>query len=59
MLSEPRIIVAEDQLINIKVLKSQQQEFEKIDICDFCYNGEEAFMKAVELVKKAISELNA
>jgi len=42
--------VAEDQLINLVVLK---QNFEAIDLmarCDFSYNGQEALEKAVKLL---------
>jgi hypothetical protein len=31
-------------------------ELNKFESCDFCYNGDEAFNKAVDSIKKAISE---
>ena len=52
----PRIIVADDALINIQVITGQLLELGKdTTFCDFCYNGEEAFEKAVKIVINAIS----
>jgi CheY-like chemotaxis protein len=41
-----KIIVAEDQIINMQVIKSQIAEHGLLDNCEFCFNGEEALVKA-------------
>jgi hypothetical protein len=42
--------VAEDQVINMQVLKSQIAEHGLVEQCEFCFNGEEAFLKAKEII---------
>jgi hypothetical protein len=51
-----RIIIAEDQLINIEVLKSQFYKLGCQDQIDLCYNGEEALLKAESLISDKIEE---
>ena len=49
-----RIVVADDQPINLQVLTSQLAEFGQAENCDFCYNGEDAFTHVVEILENAI-----
>jgi CheY-like chemotaxis protein len=42
-----RIIVAEDQIINMEVIKSKIREEGLLDRCEFCYNGQEAVDRAL------------
>lgn len=51
-----RIIVAEDQLINMQVIKQQLENLgdSVYDRCDFCHNGQEALEKATDCIKTAI-----
>ena len=35
------IIIAEDQPINVQCIKYQLEELGILNICDFCFNGEE------------------
>lgn len=49
-----RILVAEDQHINIEVMKSQLNRLGKIGMCDFCFNGEEALKLAQHLIEQSI-----
>lgn len=48
--NDGKIIVAEDQLHNLQVIKQQLTQLGKIDRCEFVYNGEEAVVKFSELV---------
>lgn len=47
-----KIIVAEDQLHNLQVIKQQLTQLGKLDRCEFVYNGEEAVVKFSELVSR-------
>lgn len=44
-----RIIIAEDQLHNIQVIKQQMEEIGRKDMCEFVYNGQEAVIRFSEL----------
>ena len=47
-----RVLIAEDQLINVAVLKQYLNEMKIEKSCDFCLNGEEAVEKATEIISK-------
>ena len=49
-----KIILADDQLINLEVLKSQIEELGQLNRCEFCYDGEKALAKAIEITEYAI-----
>jgi CheY-like chemotaxis protein len=49
-----RIIIAEDQIINMEVIKSQIREEGLLDRCEFCFNGQEAIEKAQKVIIEAI-----
>jgi hypothetical protein len=38
----------------MQVIKTQLEEQGLIDYCEFCYNGEEALLKAVEIIKQSL-----
>ena len=50
--NKSRILIAEDQLINIAVLKQHLSDMHIEKSCDFTYDG----LEAVEKAKKIISE---
>ena len=50
------IIIAEDQLINMQILKTQIEELSQLSRCEFCYDGEETIAKVIEITEKAIKE---
>lgn len=43
-------------MINLQVLKSQLQELGYLDICEFCFNGEEAIITATKIIEKSLGE---
>ena len=51
-----RIIIAEDEMINLQVLKSQLAEEGQgiIDRCDFCFNGQEAIDQAKKVMTDGV-----
>ena len=49
-----RIIVAEDQIENMLVLKEHLSTLGKTHDCEFVYNGEEAVLKFSELVSAGV-----
>ena len=44
-----KILKADDQIINIEVLKTQIQELGQLSRCEFCYDGEKTLAKAIEI----------
>ena len=46
-----KIIVAEDQLHNMQVIKQQLAQLEKEEQCEFVYNGQEAVVRVADLLK--------
>lgn len=48
-----RIIVADDQFINIEVLRSHLIEFEDKFNIDYLYNGDRALKKAQNIIEQA------
>jgi CheY-like chemotaxis protein len=56
---EERIIIAEDQLINMEVMKSQMKICKKLQFCDICINGEEALSKATNRIEEGILKFKA
>lgn len=55
-LVQGKIIIAEDQLINVTVLKQQLQAMNLLDQCIFCFDGAEAFDVCVDTIKEAVSK---
>ena len=53
-----KIIIADDQLINIEVLKTQIEELGQLYRCEFCYDGDKTLAKAIEITEQAIQESN-
>ena len=52
-------MVADDQLINIEVIKTHLTELGHINTCNFCINGQETIDKVKELVDTAVREKDA
>lgn len=48
------IIVADDLLINLEVLKNQLSENGVLDRCTFCTNGQESIDMAKRIVEKSL-----
>ena len=46
-----RIIVADDSVINMAVVKEPLDQLGLVDKCVFCMNGEEAFKKCSEIIE--------
>jgi hypothetical protein len=42
----------------MQVLKSQIAVHELLDKCEFCFNGEEAFIKAKEIIMTSLDQPN-
>lgn len=53
-----KIIIAEDQPINIQVIKYQLESFNIISSCEFCFNGEEVIELAKEIYDEAIEHVS-
>ena len=49
-----RIVVADDQLINIEVLRQHIDELGMSDTCDYCINGQQTIDTVKSLVNSAI-----
>lgn len=52
--SHSKIIVAEDQMINMQVIKSQLNQLGLAQACDYCYNGEQAVDQAIAIIDEAV-----
>lgn len=50
-----KIIVAEDQMINMQVIKSQLKQLGLINESEFCYNGDEAVDQAIKIIGEVIN----
>jgi hypothetical protein len=48
--TDQRVLIAEDQLINMAVLKQNLSELNILESCDYAYNGLEAVNKACEII---------
>lgn len=46
------ILIAEDQLINVEVLKQNLSQFKLIDNCSFVFNGEDAVNRATQIIEE-------
>jgi hypothetical protein len=50
-----RVVVADDQLINIEVIKSQVAELGLTSCCSFCINGQETIDTVKSIVELALA----
>lgn len=46
-----QIIVADDCIVNMAILRHQLQKFGQSQNCSFCYDGEEALSKAISVLE--------
>jgi CheY-like chemotaxis protein len=53
-----KILIAEDKLINMQVIKTQMEELGQISKCEFSYDGEEVTTKTIEIYEQALEESN-
>lgn len=50
------IIVAEDRLINMEVIKLQFRQLGVEQVCKFCFEGKDAFDTAIDILHKELLE---
>jgi CheY-like chemotaxis protein len=50
-LKDLKILIAEDQLINVEVLKQNLRELNLLDGCHFAFNGEDAVKQAIKTIE--------
>lgn len=52
-----KIIVAEDKLINMQVIKQQMQTLGHMERCEFAFNGEEAIKTIIDVYEDSLMTL--
>jgi hypothetical protein len=57
-LSDMKVVVADDQLINIEVIKSHLAELGLAGSCCFCINGQETIDAVKSIVVEALTNRN-
>lgn len=50
-----RIIIADDSIISLEVLRNQMYSQGYIDNCEFCHNGQEAIKKFTEVISQGLT----